>query len=247
MSLRDHHERSGTALFRWRSYPPLLLVLLVVAVAFMPVQVHLFGNRFQESWEVICLLIGVAGLAIRAWVIGHVPQGTSGRNTNSQIADVLNTTGLYSLVRHPLYVGNFLMWLGPILVLRSPWAALVMLLAFWLYYERIMYAEEEFLRRTFGEAWTSWAARTPAVVPSFKHWTPDLLPFSLRNVLKREYSGVLAVALGFAFADWVDDYSTFQRLVPDTLTLVVLGTGAVAFVVLRTLKKRTTLLEVTGR
>ena len=161
MSLRDHHERSGRALFRWRSYPPLLLVLLVVAVAFMPVQVHLFGNRFQESWEVICLLIGVAGLALRAWVIGHVPQGTSGRNTNSQIADVLNTTGLYSLVRHPLYVGNFLMWLGPILVLRSPWAALVMLLAFWLYYERIMYAEEEFLRRTFGEAWTSWAGARP--------------------------------------------------------------------------------------
>ena len=89
--------------------------------------------------------------------------------------------------------------------------------------------------------------RTPAVVPSFKHWTPDPLPFSLRNVLKREYSGVLAVALGFAFADWVDDYSTFQRLVPDTLTLIVLGTGAVAFVVLRTLKKRTTLLEVSGR
>ena len=34
-------------------------------------------------------------------------KNTSGRNTHDQVADSLNTSGIYSIVRHPLYVGNF--------------------------------------------------------------------------------------------------------------------------------------------
>ncbi|MGB8874133.1 MAG: hypothetical protein WCC75_12145, partial [Desulfobaccales bacterium] len=43
---------------------------------------------------------------------GLPPRGTSGRNTQGQVAETLNTTGIYSLVRNPLYLGNFLIWLG---------------------------------------------------------------------------------------------------------------------------------------
>ena len=62
----------------------------------------------------------------------------------------LNTSGLYSVVRHPLYLGNYLMWLGVALFSRTWWAPVIVSLVFWLYYERIMFAEEEFLRRQFG-------------------------------------------------------------------------------------------------
>ncbi|NLL27934.1 MAG: DUF1295 domain-containing protein [Bacteroidales bacterium] len=41
-----------------------------------------------------------------------IPKGISGKNTEKQIADFLNTKGMYSIVRHPLYLGDFLMWLG---------------------------------------------------------------------------------------------------------------------------------------
>lgn len=44
--------------------------------------------------------------------IGQVPKGTSGRNTSQQVADTLSTDGVYSVVRHPLYLGNFLMCMG---------------------------------------------------------------------------------------------------------------------------------------
>jgi protein-S-isoprenylcysteine O-methyltransferase Ste14 len=239
-------ERSGAFLFRWRSYPPLLLAAIVV-LAVLPARVTLHTHRSHELWESICLLVALLGLAIRAHVVGHAPRGTSGRNISGQQADQLNTTGFYSVVRHPLYLGNLLMWLGPVMVVRSPWAVLVTVLAFWLYYERIMFAEEEFLRRSFGAAWSDWAAVTPAVVPRWSTWRRAALPLSLRNVLKREYSGLFAVAAAFAFADWVDDYATWRAWRPDALALVVLSAGAVLYVALRAIKKHTRLLEVPGR
>jgi len=247
MALREEWERSGELLFRWRSYPPLLLALLVIMAVVLPARIELRDPTMHRIWETICLVIGLAGVAIRSHVIGYAPQGTSGRNTHGQVAETCNQTGFYSVVRHPLYLGNLLMWLGPLMVVRSPWATLVMLLAFWLYYERIMYAEEEFLRRTFGESYSAWAARTPAMVPRLSQWCASTLPFSLRNVLKREYSGLLGLAAGLAFADWVDDYASFGRLMPDADSLIVLAVGLAIYLSLRTIKKMTTVLEVAGR
>ena len=248
MALREEWERSGELLFRWRSYPPLMLILLVIAAALVPGRVFIGGPAVEEWWELFCLAVGVVGLLVRSHVVGHAPRGTSGRNTAcGQVADTLNTTGWYSIVRHPLYLGNYLMWLGPIMVLRSPWAIIVMTLAFWLYYERIMYAEEEFLRRSFGEPWTAWAANTPAFVPRLGGWQRATLPFCFRHVLKREYSGLFGLAAGFAFADWVDDYSRYGAAAPDAVVLSVLISGAVMYVILRTMKRRTQLLDVAGR
>ena len=36
---------------------------------------------------------------------------TSGKNTAKQIAESLNTSGIYSVLRNPLYLANFLNWL----------------------------------------------------------------------------------------------------------------------------------------
>ena len=99
-----------------------------------------------------------------------MPKDTSRRNTGRPQAETLNTTGLYSVVRHPLYLGNYLMWLGVALFPGAWWAPVIVSLVFWLYYERIMFAEEEFLRRQFGEHYTAWAAATPAFLPRLGRW-----------------------------------------------------------------------------
>ncbi len=101
--------------------------------------------------------------------VGFTPKNTSGRNTSAgQIADELNATGIYSLVRHPLYLGNFFMWLGPVLFLRSFVVIVFFVLIYWLYYERIMFAEEQFLRRKFGETYDKWSEKVRSLIPSFK-------------------------------------------------------------------------------
>ncbi|MEI3590430.1 MAG: hypothetical protein V8Q44_05920 [Alistipes ihumii] len=60
-----------------------------------------------------CLLVSLFGLAIRIRTAGHTPDRTSGRNTaEGQVADEPNTTGIYSMMRNPLYVGDLFKWPG---------------------------------------------------------------------------------------------------------------------------------------
>lgn len=125
------------------------------------------------------------GLFIRCMVIGYAPRRTSGRNTDGQKAETLNTSGIYSIVRHPLYLGNFFIFIGMALFTQVPWFVLIAVLAFCLYYERIMFAEEKFLRGKFGDEYLRWADRRPAFIPSFKHYQKPALRFSFRNVLNR--------------------------------------------------------------
>jgi hypothetical protein len=199
-------------------------------------------------WELFALAVGMGGVAVRALVIGFAPRGTSGRNVEQQEASVLNVSGMYSLVRHPLYLGNFLMWLGVILVMRSWWVTVIMTLVYWLYYERIMFTEEEFLRRKFGAAYEQWSNARPAMVPrAGARWVPPAMDFSWRNVLRREYSGVCGLIASWAFAVWIDDWHAFHQPRPDAMVLVVLGIGLAQYLLLRTLKKSTSLLHVEGR
>jgi protein-S-isoprenylcysteine O-methyltransferase Ste14 len=246
MALAEDFERSGNWLFRWRGYLPLLaLALLVIHLRHYH---YLLGNAaLDDAWELACFVIAALGLALRAHVVGHTPRNTSGRNAREQRADSLNTSGLYSLVRHPLYLGNFLIFLGTVGFVHDPWPATVCLLGFWLYYERIMFAEEAFLRARFGDAYLEWAARTPAIVPSLRHWRAPALPFSLRNVLRREYNNVFSVIVAMFLLDTISDSVAEGRVDFGRAWLLALAIGFVAWIVLRTLKRRTQWLRVEGR
>jgi protein-S-isoprenylcysteine O-methyltransferase Ste14 len=170
-----------------------------------------------------------------------------GRNTKQQIADEINTTGIYSIVRHPLYVGNFLIGFGISLVQMVWWLPVIYVLAFWLYYERIMFAEESFLRQKFGEPYIQWAAKTPAVLPRFSQWCKPSLPFSWLNVLRREYSGLMVVILGHAGQEFFELLIRDHRVVWEVFWATLLFGGLTAYFVLRWLNRNTTLLRVPGR
>ena len=116
MALQEELKTQGDFLFRNRSYLPLIVLVIGLGVYISTKYYEIDSateTGFTESYELICLGVCLLGLLIRIITVGHSPKNTSGRNTKEgQIADVLNTTGMYSVVRHPLYVGNFFMWLG---------------------------------------------------------------------------------------------------------------------------------------
>jgi hypothetical protein len=193
------------------------------------------------------LLLSFLGLAIRCGAVGFVPGGTSGRGTRSQSAKTLNSTGLYSVVRHPLYLGNYLIGLGVTLVWFDWWAPVIYTLFFWLYYERIMLAEEQFLDEQFGGEFRRWAAATPAFVPRLSNWRRPSLPFSARTALRREYSGLFLLVLlhsGMEVIEhlWLEGCPTLGPYWTTTLVAAVFIYAALA-----TLKKHTRLLHVCGR
>lgn len=154
---------------------------------------------------------------------------------------------MYSIVRHPLYLGNFLLILGIALFTEVWWFALITVLAFWIYYERIMFAEEAFLRKHFGTRFEDWAQRTPAFLPKLKNWCPPCLPFSLRTVLRREYSTFFSMITSFTLLDLIDDVFAEGQLEFEMSWIIIFTIGLVIYILLRYMKKRTVFLETAGR
>jgi hypothetical protein len=186
-------------------------------------------------------------LSVRAATVGCSARGTSGRNRHAQAAASLNTTGMYSIVRHPLYVGNYLMWLGVAALPGVWWLPVLVSLAFWLYYERIMLAEEEFLSERFGDGFAQWAARTPAFIPRPGLWCRSTCRFSFRLVLQREYSGLFLLVLTFWAIELTGDFLLTGRLVFDPVWNGIMAGITILCGGIYMLKHRTRLLRIEHR
>ena len=245
MPLVEEMERAGTWLFRFRSWaPPLVVALLLGAVASRARPTDPPG--LDPLPTAAGIAIAGIGLLIRVHVIGHAPRGTSGKNRGSQVAESLTTAGWYSVVRHPLYLGNLFLWVGPAAATAVWWCPLMVALIFWLYYERIMMPEESFLRRTFGPAYLDWAERTPALLPS-GGWKPSSLPFSWRTVMRQEYYGFFSAVAMFGLLEagtvWIETGRPgLGRGWVMVLVAVTLLSG-----LLRILQRYTQILDVDGR
>lgn len=206
------------------------------------------GILFDTREELIFLGVSLFGEVIRILTVGFTPRNTSGRNTmKGQIADELNITGIYSVVRHPLYLGNFFMWLGPALFLRSAWFTIVFCLIYWIYYERIMFAEEQFLRRKFGDAYDKWSETVRAFIPVFTKFIPPKLPFSVRNILRREYNSFLNIFVIFALLDLVRNYIISGRIFLTSLWAYLIIPVVLIWIILWVINKKTRWFVVEGR
>jgi lipid A Kdo2 1-phosphate O-methyltransferase len=254
MALIEEFDQQGSFLFRWRSYVPgfILLFLLIL----LPETKYLEGSHDKQLYfGGFCFWVSLVGLLIRCLVIGYAPARTSGRNTKDQIADLVNKTGIYSTLRHPLYLGNFLMYLGLVIYVHNLYFVLLYCLFFATYYERIMFTEEYFLRNKFGDEYLSWANKTPAFIPSFKNFVPPNLSFSLKNILKREYPSLFGMIFFFTLIDLImiyyNDFVNIGLSSPMELVqlvhIIFFGIGFVFYTVTRILVKFTKILNVEGR
>src|SRR4051794_3045895 len=98
MPLMPGLSHAGRLLFRWRSFTPVLLLAAAV-----PLLARSRGHH-RTAWVALGFALCIAGQALRVWVLGVVPDGTSGQNERL-IAIDLNTAGPYALTRNPLYLG----------------------------------------------------------------------------------------------------------------------------------------------
>ena len=247
MALIHSFEKSGNWLFKHRGELPVVLFLIAVPVVYFT-DISWLDSQYQLIITWIAIFLSALGFVIRAISIGTTPKGTSGRNTKEgQVAESLNTTGIYSLVRHPLYVGNYFMWIGIVLYTFNFSFVVLISLAFWLYYERIMFAEERFLEKKFGQSYLDWSLTTPAFIPCFKNYQKNQIPFSIKSVLRREYSGMLATVLGFAFIDVLRFYFSTGSINLHRNSIYTLGVAILIALILRSLKHYTKLLKEEGR
>jgi protein-S-isoprenylcysteine O-methyltransferase Ste14 len=169
--------RIGKFLFKYRSFTPLPLILLT----------FLFFEPASPApvWTLIGLAAAFLGEGIRALSVGYSGSGTSGRESYLK-AESLNTTGLYSLVRNPLYWGNGLIFAGLLTVYAQPLALAVFIAFLFLQYHFIVLAEESFLRQGYGPAYEEYCGRVRRWLPHLRGYIAPVRPFSWRKVFFKE-------------------------------------------------------------
>jgi protein-S-isoprenylcysteine O-methyltransferase Ste14 len=249
MALIEEMDQQGKFLFRYRSFLPIIFLLSGLLVFGYHIANDTYPDLGQNYWF-LSLFVGFLGLAVRIYTVGHTPANTSGRNTaEGQVAEQLNSTGIYSLVRHPLYLGNFLMWLGVAMLSADLWYLVAFVFMYWVYYERIMFHEEAFLRNKFGDSYFKWAEKTPAFWLKLASPTTPKYPFSIKKVIKKEKNGVAAMFVLFYLFEIV------QNIIVNNGSFVFEKTfwfyGAVissaVYLVLKLIKKYTNTFEEEGR
>ncbi|MBM4301343.1 MAG: hypothetical protein FJ121_07400 [Deltaproteobacteria bacterium] len=246
MALQEEFEKTGEYFFRWRSYLPLFMaVLFILALAHF--RYPFASHGLDLAWDAGCLAVALLGQVVRFFTVGFVPRGTSGRNTRGQVADTLNTTGMYAVVRNPVYLGNFIIWFGLSLFMKSLWFSTIIILFFTIFYERIIFREEAFLREKFGDAFRQWADATPAIIPKFKNWRPPSLPFSWKSAINREYGTFFAIMVTFTVLELLAGLFNYGKLMIDAIWVNLFIFSGILYLTIRYLKKKTRVLATDNR
>ncbi len=140
--------RVGQVLFKNRGWLP--VPFLVVAL-FVP------GVQSMRTW-VIGLLLVLVGEAVRT--AGVAAAGTVTRRRSRDVQRLV-TYGAFAWCRNPLYVGNFLAWIGFTVVSGVLWFTPVAIVIFAIEYTLIVRYEEGVLESIFGTEYLAYKARTP--------------------------------------------------------------------------------------
>ena len=118
---------------------------------------------------------------------------------------------------------------------------------FWLYYERIIFSEEEFLRNKFGVLFIEWANKTPILIPNFSNWKKPDLPFSLKTVIRREFSTFFSIVAVFFFLEVSTNLLLYSKFEVRRSWIYFFIVSLIIYLTCLILKKKTKLLNVPGR
>ena len=127
-----------------------LVLLLVCAYFAMPA---------GEPRIVAGFMLAAIGQAWRIYAAGVI-------HKNRQLA----STGAYSLVRHPLYLGNFLILVG-FAIASGNWIVMAVVAFFFLFYYPAAIRYEDYkLEGIFGDEWRAWSKNIPGMFPTRLKW-----------------------------------------------------------------------------
>ena len=193
----------GNFSFRYRGYMlPVAVVLLLIPSPDLAIDCGTVG------WIGLCF--GLYGQAIRIGTIGFDYIIRGGKD-HKVYAEKLVQGGAYSLVRNPMYVGNFFLLIG-LAFASDSWLFVLVGVPLSLFMHRaIIAAEENFLRNKFGAEFDHYAATVPRWVPKLSAWGKAFggMHFNWTRVLAKEYftpfDYLAAVCIVIAVNLWAKD------------------------------------------
>jgi protein-S-isoprenylcysteine O-methyltransferase Ste14 len=114
----------------------------------------------------------LGGVALRFWASSTIFNTGKGTPLYSRPPKALVTTGPHRLIRNPLYLGGFLIYLGIIVTIPSLFLAILGLIGLPITYIGII-REEKGLERRFGEDYRRYKQSVPGWIPRMKTNTPS--------------------------------------------------------------------------
>lgn len=232
--MTDWKLKIGNFLFKHRTFTPLPLILLVFVI-FKPVDLQ--GNNLWINLG--GLTLSLLGELIRISAVGFSFPGTSGRETYLR-ADNLNTTGIYSVVRNPLYIGNFLMFAGLVTVFANIYALLVFSVFLIAQYYFIILSEENFLRNKYGEDYENYCGRVRRIIPTFGYYRKNQNPYSGKKVLFKEKDSVFNMLMMFLLVLLYKE-RVFRGRIEEPLYYIITGVVlALIYIVVKIIKIKST-------
>ena len=216
MLIRDRLAREGKFLFRWRSYVPLLLLPLFIAA--LPEEERIsqaVGPTAEHVVFYFSVLVSFIGLAIRMGdgrlrARRHV--GTQHASASARSGS--NTSGMYAIVRNPLYLGNFVAIVGVLICVKVWWLVAIFALRLLALHRAGDRGRGSVpggqVRRRLSRL--GWPRRRPSSRSSPTGWQP-IESFSLPFLLRREYNGLLAVGASFFALELILDVFVAARAV----------------------------------
>jgi protein-S-isoprenylcysteine O-methyltransferase Ste14 len=162
------HSSKGSA---WRSFidyvahrrvqiSVLIFVALIAEDVWNGIKPHNFLN-VHDVKGMVGLGLVMAGIGLRSWAAG----------TLHKMSEV-TASGPYNLIRHPLYVGSFMIMIGFCLLIDDPENIWFVLGPFLLLYLFRIQREERNLKQLFGEQWENYTRSTPRFFPRRLPKTP---------------------------------------------------------------------------
>jgi protein-S-isoprenylcysteine O-methyltransferase Ste14 len=145
----------------------LALIICAFALLWLPsVPLALLNRRFLPD-GIWCFWSGAAitagGLLFSVWGRRYLGKNWSQAVTLKEDHELV-TSGPYALVRHPIYTGLLLGFLG-CAVARGEWRGLLAVALVFLALWRKLRLEEEWMRAHFGDSYAAYSRHVAALVP----------------------------------------------------------------------------------
>ena len=165
-----------------------------------------FGEAGAKSAVLASLLLGSAGIGLRIWGAGYLHAGTVW--SSHVTARHLIIAGPFRWMRNPLYAGNILFFCA-FLIFATPPGAIGLLIVVIGFSALLIGHEYAHLQTVFGDAYTTYTQRVPALYPRLSPIPDNGAPFDLLTGLRSEifmfglYIGLIAYLSGSSYALWI--------------------------------------------
>jgi len=222
----------GNFLFKYRSFTPIPLIVIVF-IFFRPV----IDPALDNILTAVGLLVLILGELIRIFSVGYSFSGTSGRE-NFLRADNLNVSGIYSIVRNPLYIGNLLIYTGLLIAYSNVYALLFFDVLLILQYYSIIKAEESYLEKTYGDEYKKYKSSIYSIFPTFSKYIKPVNKFNRLKVLLKENDSVFNALVIFGLIIMFKGYIVSGRILHDKSYAVYFGILIISYILIKLIKKR---------